>query len=222
MNETSKTSKTSNPQRTRKVRAKAIEARAIEQRVEIAGRTGLTGRTGSSPLGLILARFDLAKRPVGPAIVDAEATPEQAASHVDVGMDLHTPPAEPWIEGAEVQCDPALVAAKNERFCSVSVERPDGRGWHDSDATPPSENLATVVVTPRAGRDGRPHAADSLSLAERVELGYVNRGWTPQAWADRLRQLADRCEAVHPALAAQHRRWAANMRGNEKNRHSAR
>jgi hypothetical protein len=50
-----------------------------------------------------------------------------------------------------------------------------------------------------------------LSLAERVESGYVNPGWTPTAWAARLRQLADRCEALRPELAATYRRWAANV-----------
>jgi len=54
------------------------------------------------------------------------------------------------------------------------------------------------------------------SLAERVALGYVNPGWTPAAWADRLGQLADRCEALRPELAAQYRTWAANVRKNRE------
>jgi hypothetical protein len=78
---------------------------------------------------------------------------------------------------------------------------------------------------PRAGGIGQPDAPEQpgaadvpheLSLAERVETGYVNPGWTAQAWADRLCQLAERCEGLRPKLAAQCRTWAANVRKNEK------
>jgi hypothetical protein len=60
------------------------------------------------------------------------------------------------------------------------------------------------------------NAPHELPLAERVESGCVNPGWTAQAWADRLCQLADRCETLHPELAAQYRTWAANVAKNEK------
>ncbi|MGD8451996.1 MAG: hypothetical protein PVJ57_09280 [Phycisphaerae bacterium] len=50
-----------------------------------------------------------------------------------------------------------------------------------------------------------------LSLAERVETGYVNPGWQPAAWAERLRQLADACEKMHPDTATRYRAWAANV-----------
>lgn len=98
-----------------------------------------------------------------------------------------------------------------------------------SDRAPPAEqnrqNPPVLSTPPGAGRLGqpdvpeRPGACDApheLSLAERVECGYVNPGWTPAAWADRLRQLADRCEALRPKLAAQYRRWATNVLRNRR------
>jgi hypothetical protein len=76
-------------------------------------------------------------------------------------------------------------------------------------------NDAPVSVSRVSGAEAQdpPH---ELSLAERVEAGYVNPGWSPAAWAERLQQLADRCEALHPELAAQYRAWAANVPKNEK------
>ena len=41
--------------------------------------------------------------------------------------------------------------------------------------------------------------------------GYVNPGWSPAAWSERLRQLADRCERMHLERAALLREWAANV-----------
>lgn len=87
------------------------------------------------------------------------------------------------------------------------------------------QNSRTAAAAPPPGRVGRPSAAaggsrpeapHELSLAERIEYGYVNPGWTAQAWASRLRQLADRCEAIRPEVAAQYRTWAANVLENEK------
>jgi hypothetical protein len=81
--------------------------------------------------------------------------------------------------------------------------------------TPPNDSPRTVE-----GSADQPAAVDGqcvprgLSLAERVETGYVNPGWTGRTWADRLRQLADRCEALRPDLAAQYRTWAANVQKN--------
>jgi hypothetical protein len=54
------------------------------------------------------------------------------------------------------------------------------------------------------------------SLAERIEQGYINAGWTPAAWAERLQQLAERCEALRPGLAALYRKWAANVMKNSQ------
>lgn len=35
--------------------------------------------------------------------------------------------------------------------------------------------------------------SDQASLTEHVAAAYVNPGWTPTAWAGRLRDLAGRC-----------------------------
>ncbi len=90
--------------------------------------------------------------------------------------------------------------------------------------TPPPQGPAVAIPAPPtnapqpAGRvtrppakQGRRSAPRELSLAERVERGYVNPGWSPWAWAARLRQLAERCAALRPELAAAYRRWAANV-----------
>jgi hypothetical protein len=71
--------------------------------------------------------------------------------------------------------------------------------------------LSQAASAPR--RSTVPH---ELSLAERVESGYVNPGWTSQAWADRLCQLADRCEALRPEVATQYRLWAMNVRTKKR------
>ena len=61
-----------------------------------------------------------------------------------------------------------------------------------------------------------PRAPVELSYEERIDQGFVNPGWAPDAWRDRLLQLADRCEAVRPDLASDYRRWAANIRTTTK------
>jgi hypothetical protein len=48
-------------------------------------------------------------------------------------------------------------------------------------------------------------------LQTKIRQGYVERGWQPRGWAARLRQLADRCEAMHPDRAAELRQWADNV-----------
>lgn len=45
-------------------------------------------------------------------------------------------------------------------------------------------------------------------LAAKIAAAHVNPGWRPQDWAARLRQLAERCEAIHPERAADLRAWA--------------
>lgn len=84
------------------------------------------------------------------------------------------------------------------------------------------DRAASGRTSPTSGGD-RPEAParqDScdvpheLSLAERAETGFINPGWRPQDWACRLRQLAERCETVHPELAATYRAWAANVLRN--------
>jgi hypothetical protein len=43
------------------------------------------------------------------------------------------------------------------------------------------------------------------------ELAQPRDGWTPNAWRDRLLQLADRCAEINPGRAAELRRAAALM-----------
>lgn len=45
-------------------------------------------------------------------------------------------------------------------------------------------------------------------LAAKIAAAHVNPGWRPQDWAARLRQLAGRCEELHPQHAADLRAWA--------------
>lgn len=63
--------------------------------------------------------------------------------------------------------------------------------------------------------------AHELDLDERAALGYVNFGWQPDAWAARLRQLAHRCEALHPELATTYQLWAENVEKRTRHLHSA-
>jgi len=90
-------------------------------------------------------------------------------------------------------------------------------------ARPPEAPPVAPAIPPAhapdtGGRVGQPATKEAvvsvpheLSLAERVASGYVNPGWSATAWAARLRQLADRCAAVRPELAATYRQWAANV-----------
>lgn len=55
----------------------------------------------------------------------------------------------------------------------------------------------------------RTTAADDT--ARKIRDAYVNPGWTPAAWAARLRQLADRCADMHPEHAERLRQWAASV-----------
>lgn len=82
------------------------------------------------------------------------------------------------------------------------------------------QDRSTTNATPKVSGDGQlrtppdltadvPH---ELSLAERIATGHVNVGWTPSAWANRLLDLAERCQATRPEVAAQYRTWAANVR----------
>lgn len=45
------------------------------------------------------------------------------------------------------------------------------------------------------------NAADAPEAV--ATLATARSGWTPDAWAARLRQLADACEALHPARAGE-------------------
>jgi len=50
---------------------------------------------------------------------------------------------------------------------------------------------------------------NSPALSACIETRHIPPGWCRRAWADRLRQMADRCCEDHPDLAAQYRKWAA-------------
>ena len=52
-------------------------------------------------------------------------------------------------------------------------------------------------------------------LERRGRTGYVMPGWSAGSWAKRLRQLAASCESLAPELAAEYRRWAANVKGRQ-------
>ena len=47
--------------------------------------------------------------------------------------------------------------------------------------------------------------ADTLAGHHRtiVELARERDGWTPRAWCDRLRQMANRCQSLHPERATE-------------------
>ncbi len=98
----------------------------------------------------------------------------------------------------------ALAEHKPELLRLLRQDRPP-------QATLAGQNRPETNAPVPTGRVGRPHAPHELSLAERVATGYVNPGWTPKAWAARLQQLADRCEALRPELAVQYRTWAGNI-----------
>jgi len=80
-----------------------------------------------------------------------------------------------------------------------------------------AELLAALAAGRAPVGSHTPSIPHELSLAERVESRYVNAGWAPKAWAARLRQLADRCEALRPDLAATYRSWAAKVGKRMKN-----
>jgi hypothetical protein len=67
------------------------------------------------------------------------------------------------------------------------------------------------------------HKGEILNLLEPpLAFGNVPRGWRASDWADRLEQLAGRCERLHPDKAARYRRWAAVVRSREQQRQVAR
>lgn len=61
-------------------------------------------------------------------------------------------------------------------------------------------------------KGGIEHKQFPASEPERTVNGvYMPAGWTPSAWAGRLRYLADACEAINPARAAELREWAERI-----------
>ncbi len=57
---------------------------------------------------------------------------------------------------------------------------------------------------------------DSGRRIEKLESENATKvvpdGWAPERWADRLEELADKCESVNPDKAAEHRKTAAEIR----------
>lgn len=71
----------------------------------------------------------------------------------------------------------------------------------------------------RQGTEARRHEGTEGhgELRARAGRGDVNAGWTPAAWAERLEQMAGRCEALQPELAASYRQWAAKVKAKISN-----
>lgn len=118
---------------------------------------------------------------------------------------------------AEPDLTPHLKEHKPALLSLLAPERPPAVAAPPE--APPEAPAAPPVSAPDpSGTPGRPLMKEAratvpheLSLNERVASGYINPGWSPADWAARLRQLANRCEAVRPELAATYRRWAANI-----------
>lgn len=53
----------------------------------------------------------------------------------------------------------------------------------------------------------------SDELRTKSAQGYLMPGWRRAAWAARLRQLANRCQSLHPELTAAYRQWATKLEG---------
>ncbi len=51
-------------------------------------------------------------------------------------------------------------------------------------------------------------------MHERAKDEKVPDGWTTASWIERLRYLAEKCEGMHPKLAAQHRSEADRLEAN--------
>jgi hypothetical protein len=110
-----------------------------------------------------------------------------------------------------------LLAELTARGVQVEARAGRLRYWPRSALTPHlTEQLKqhkAALLALLTGENDRPGVVPhEPSLAERVAAGYVNPGWHPSAWADRLEQLAARCERLRPRLAAEYRDWAANVR----------
>ena len=90
----------------------------------------------------------------------------------------------------------------------LTLLRGDGQRRAPAAASPPGGG--TGPPEPLAGNTP-PDVPHELSFLERIETGYVNPGWSARGWRDRLLQMAGRCEAVNPGLAASYREWASNI-----------
>ena len=105
---------------------------------------------------------------------------------------------------------------KNLRIVAVTNPLDLDAVFDDSRNSTPvvQHNKRTAAQQPpraTASSAAEPIVPRELSVQQRIDEGYVNPGWRPSQWAARLLQLADRCERLHPDLAADFRRWAANV-----------
>jgi hypothetical protein len=57
------------------------------------------------------------------------------------------------------------------------------------------------------------NAKDLAELERKADAGYVERGWSPAAWAQHLRGRATACVVLRPDVAAVYRRWAERIEG---------
>ena len=76
-----------------------------------------------------------------------------------------------------------------------------------ADSSIPHVMDATHAI-PATDAKARAATATGADTASKIAAAYVNPGWQPRLWAARLRQLAGRCEELHPQHAADLRAWA--------------
>lgn len=101
------------------------------------------------------------------------------------------------------------------------VSAPLDQNQSERRETPRSEQAELPRENPSDLRSDFPlerttSAPRELSLAQRIDEGFVNPGWQPAQWAARLLQLAERCERLHPDVAADYQQWAANVLMRER------
>jgi hypothetical protein len=65
--------------------------------------------------------------------------------------------------------------------------------------------IMAVLVTAPVGDPGFCYAGDSMAF------GDICEGWGAAPWAERLRQMAARCDQYRPDIAAHYRLWAADI-----------
>jgi hypothetical protein len=121
--------------------------------------------------------------------------------------------------GVRYRLDPGRMDQLAIRFGATPVETPQTPYLHSAPETPlknPPDGAENAVC----GDSGDSGVCGGRGGDYRDPAGEnVPDGWTPTAWADRLRQLADKCETIHPERAAELRaRAEAIRRPAEKDR----
>ncbi len=143
---------------------------------------GLAGR---------LKRVEPALRAVGVEILHGRA----AGGNRDRTVTIQTVPTVPPDQESPAAVPQAAKPAGTDAgtvAASTVPNRPPNRPGAD----PPKPAITTPRTAIRDGRDGRDGCAPSPSTAPPP-------GWTPAAWAARLRQMADRCRDADAARAAE-------------------